>query len=142
MGQKTTVLDRLNTIEEYAKSLTIGNKVPNLKAMSDIICTEVAKIKEVMYIQKLPKAIKHNKTGAVEYINEHGTYRSKGCNGSAYGYEEHYKIGYRPIDISFHDFVVGVSFDSATPEEFESKGYDEDLKMLKKQYNTGTNGLR
>ncbi len=90
---------------------------------------------------KLPKAVKHKDTGAVEYINEHGTYRAKGLNGSAYSYKEHYRIGYRPIDISFHDFVVGASFNSTTPEKLKKKGHIEDLKKWRAEYNTGHNSL-
>ena len=96
-------------------------------------------IGERYIMKRLPKAIKHKDTGAVEYINEHGTYRSKGLNGSAYGYEEHYKGGYRPFNISFHDFVVGATFNSSTPERLKRKGYKEDLKRLRKEYNTGYN---
>ena len=86
---------------------------------------------------KLPRALRHKNTGAIDYINEYGTYRAKGLNGSAYDYDEHYKGGYRPINITFHDFVVGVTFDSKSPNDLKAEGLINDLDMYRKEYNTG-----
>ena len=88
---------------------------------------------------KLPKALRHKDTGAIEYINKWGDYRAKGLNGSAYGFEKHYKEGYRPINITFYDFVVGASFNSSSPEALKAKGYINDLETWCKDYNTGYN---
>ena len=98
---------------------------------------EKAENETVKKITKLPKAVRHKDTGAVEYINKYGTYRAKGLNGSAYDYDEHYKGGYRPINITFHDFVVGVTFSSSTPNDLKKKGFINDLNGYREQYETG-----